>query len=73
MAVQLRDWFTRMRNLIPNFGQWTKKPAAPDPQERLTKTLGKFEKYIYHIQSVLMWDDPMTSALCILGVNVVFW
>ncbi|XP_046678757.1 reticulophagy regulator 3 isoform X5 [Homalodisca vitripennis] len=43
------------------------------PEHRLTITLKRYEIYLSHLQSIVMWDNPAVSVLCILFVNILFW
>uniref|UniRef100_A0A1B6EMX1 RETREG1-3/ARL6IP-like N-terminal reticulon-homology domain-containing protein n=1 Tax=Cuerna arida TaxID=1464854 RepID=A0A1B6EMX1_9HEMI len=43
------------------------------PEHRLTITLKRYEIYLSHLQSIIMWDNPAVSVLCIVLVNILFW
>lgn len=65
----LRLWPFRSENNDSSSSQWGRKTET----RKIARALGPWEAYMVTVQSILIWESPGTSALAVVGVNVLFW
>ncbi|XP_042877221.1 reticulophagy regulator 3-like [Penaeus japonicus] len=65
----LRLWPFRSENNDSSASQWGRKTET----RKIARALGPWEAYMVTVQSILIWESPGTSALAVVGVNILFW
>jgi hypothetical protein len=71
IARRVRIWFAGV--LHRKFRRNETAMPTVTEEEHITQALGQYESYIIKLQRVLIWEKPLTSILCVLGVNLLFW
>ncbi|XP_069948135.1 reticulophagy regulator 3 [Cherax quadricarinatus] len=73
----MATWKAAFLRLWPFKSDTTDAPAShcgrKTETRKITRVLGPWEAYMVTLQSVLIWEKPGTSALAVVGVNVLFW
>lgn len=72
MAV--RGFFNRMKfwKRTVDYGD-ADQGTVSSPENLLANKLRRYEKYVDSIQSIILWDSPVVSFMCICWVNILFW
>lgn len=70
MAV--RNFFSRLKFWRRNINEELDTQGC-NPELQLVQRLKRYEKYVSQLQSIVMWDNPTLSIICIVSVNILFW
>lgn len=66
--MSIKNFFNRLK-----FWKRTHTEHLVNPEDRLANKLKQYESYVFKTQSILMWENPAVSILCVISVNILFW
>lgn len=64
-----------LKNVFRRLRFWKRTSAEPvvSSEHDFTRTLKRYEYFVYKIQHILLWENPSETLLTIAVVNLLFW
>lgn len=66
--MSIKNFLNRLK-----FWKRTHTEHLVNPEDKLASKLKQYENYVFKTQSILMWENPAISILCVISVNILFW
>lgn len=75
MAGRVINWVSRAKNWLFTRSEPIEQSTVQTDSNhiQIINTLRRFEPFVLKLQRILVWENPIISCLCVLGVNVLFW